>query len=109
MSAFVVFTANVLDGEKWKEYGPKGIATLADFGGEIVAIGVFEKAIVGDAKHSSAGVIRFPDIDAVNNWYTSDAYSALKELRDAAAEVAVTSYQSDDDFVTFEWATRLPK
>lgn len=109
MSAFVVFTADILDGEKWKEYGPKGIATLADFEGEIVAIGAFEEAIVGNAKHSSAGVIRFPDIDAVNNWYVSDAYSALRELRDKAAKVTVTSYQCDDDFVTFEWATQLPK
>jgi uncharacterized protein (DUF1330 family) len=39
-------------------------------------------------------VIRFPNLAAANGWFMSDAYQALIPLREQAADVLLTSYET---------------
>jgi uncharacterized protein (DUF1330 family) len=39
-------------------------------------------------------VIRFPNIEALNNWFNSDDYQALIPVREQAANIDLISYQS---------------
>ena len=43
-------------------------------------------------RHPDIVVIRFPNIAAVNGWYTSPAYQALIPLRQQAADIVLLSY-----------------
>ena len=93
MSAFMIVTATVKDGAKMQEYSQKALQTFAPFDGELVVRGLFDRGILGDEKHSMAAVIRFPDIENLTGWYGSDAYQALAEIRNAAADMTMTAYQ----------------
>jgi uncharacterized protein (DUF1330 family) len=39
-------------------------------------------------------VIRFPDAQALDDWYSSDAYQALIPLRTEAADVDLINYEA---------------
>ncbi len=97
MSAFIVFNVKIKDSAKWKEYVPQAGATIGEFGGELLIRGAFAKMLSGDAAaHQLGGVIRFPSVESINKWYTSDVYSPLIPLRDEAAEVTQTIYTATD-------------
>jgi uncharacterized protein (DUF1330 family) len=48
----------------------------------------------GEHHHTDTVVIRFADIEAVDEWFHSDAYQQLILLRTQAAEVDLISYES---------------
>jgi uncharacterized protein (DUF1330 family) len=48
----------------------------------------------GEHSHTDIVVIRFPSVDSVNQWFSSDAYQALIPLREQAADVDLISYQA---------------
>ncbi len=93
MSAFIVATSTIKDPEKMQEYAQKSMATIAAFGAELVVRGVYDRTLTGDKPHSSVAVIRFPNSDSLNRWYSSDAYQQLTGLREAAADITLTAYQ----------------
>ena len=41
-------------------------------------------------------MIRFADMDELNRWHDSDAYQALVPLRDRAADVLITAYETSE-------------
>lgn len=95
MSAFLIFNVTVKDRTKWAEYLPQAGATIGEFGGELLIRGTFEKMMPSDGpEHELGGVIRFPSVEAIDKWYTSDTYSPLIPLRDEAAEVTQAIYMA---------------
>ncbi|MEM7172012.1 MAG: DUF1330 domain-containing protein [Pseudomonadota bacterium] len=92
MGAFFIVTVTVKDPEKFQEYAAKAGPTFAAFGGKLITKGKAEKTLAGHSDHKTAAVIGFPDIEALHSWYQSDAYQALIPLRDAAADMTMTSY-----------------
>lgn len=96
-SAFLVFKVKIKDSNKWQEYVSQASKTIGEFGGELILRGAFEKVLSGDSiTHQLGGVIRFPNLDAIDKWYTSDVYSPLMPLREEAAEVTQTIYTVTD-------------
>ena len=93
MTAFFVATAAVLDNGKFQEYGAKVRETLTDFGGEPVLRGKAEGALVGAVNHQVVGIVKFPEMTALNSWYESEAYQALIPLRNEAADFAIVKYE----------------
>ena len=93
MSAFIIYTAKIKDPAKIQEYGAKVAPTMEQFGAEVLVRGKFASALVGDTAHDMAGLVRFPDMNAVMSWAASDAYAALQDIRDAAGTVTITAYQ----------------
>ncbi len=93
MSAFFIATVTMKDGEKFQEYAAKSTGTFQPFGGELIIKGKFNGTLVGNADHQAAAIIKFPDIEALENWYASDAYQALIPLRNEAAEMTLVKYE----------------
>ena len=50
--------------------------------------------LAGVNAHPDIVVIRFPDLAAANNWFTSPAYQSLIALRQEAADVILTTYDA---------------
>lgn len=93
MSAFIVFHSTVTDQTMFADYARAVPATLAPFGGTLLAKGKMEKVLAGEHRHMNVGIIRFPTLDKAYEWYASEAYQALIPTRDAAAEMTVIGYQ----------------
>lgn len=91
-AAYVVGHIAVKNVEKWAEYRGQVPATLAPWGAELVFRGNQVAVLAGENPHPEIVVIRFPDIAAVNGWYTSPAYQALIPLRQQAADIVLLSY-----------------
>lgn len=92
MTAFFVATLDIKDPEKLQEYSAKAGKTFAPYGGALAMRGKTEQALVGNATHQAVGIVRFPDMASLNNWYQSPEYQALIPLRDAAADMILVSY-----------------
>ena len=93
-NAYVIGHISVRDPEKWNEYRNSVPATLKAWGAELVFRGRLSSVLSGHHDHSDTVVIRFPDLEAVNGWYSSPAYQSLIPLRKKAAEVDLLSYEA---------------
>jgi uncharacterized protein (DUF1330 family) len=58
------------------------------FGGEVIVFGPWE-LLVGEGAYHNAMIFRFPDKDAVLEWYNSPTYQALIDLRNAAFDCRI--------------------
>ncbi len=93
-SAYLVGHITVRDPQKWAQYASRVPATLVPWGAELVFRGKQVAALAGANPHTDIVVIRFPDVAAVNQWFSSAAYQSLIPLREQAAEVVLLSYES---------------
>lgn len=91
---YVVGHITVKDEQLWAEYRAAVPTTLAPWGAELIFRGERLAVYAGDSPHPDIVVIRFPDAGAADSWFHSPAYQALRELRQRAAEVVLTSYQA---------------
>ena len=94
MTAFVISRTIVRDAEKFQHYATAAAPTVAAHGGRLVQRGVFGSALLGDASPHGTGIMEFPDMEAVEAWFHSDAYRALGSLRDEACEMTLVAYQA---------------
>lgn len=92
MAAFFIVTTTVKDPESYQTYVQSVGPTLAPFGGKALLRGKAVEALAGTLTHQAVGIIEFPDIDALKNWHSSEAYQALIPLRSKAADMTITSY-----------------
>lgn len=92
--AYVIGHITVKDTEKWNEYRNEVPATLEPWGAELVLRGKLASILTGEHTHTDTVVIRFPDMKAVNKWYSSPAYQSLIPLRKTAADVVLLSYEA---------------
>ena len=93
-SAYLIGHITVKDAGKWAEYRGRITATLVPWGAELVCRGKRLCTLNGEHTHNDSVVIRFPDADAVTNWFHSPAYQALIPLREQAAEMVLVSYEA---------------
>lgn len=93
MPAFFIARNSIKDQEKFQAYVPAAIKTIESFGGETLLLGKAEGALTGAVDHEFVGITRFPDMATLNSWYESDAYQALVELREEAAETSIVKYE----------------
>lgn len=90
--AFVISTLRVKDPEKLKQYAAATGPTIAAHGGELLLRGAFHKSLTGVGEPHMAGIIRFPDMAALEHWYDSKEYQALIPLRDEACDMTLLAY-----------------
>ena len=92
--AYLVGHVTVKNQEKWAEYTSKVPGTLAPWDAELVFRGKQVAVLAGANPHADIVVIRFPNVAAVNQWFSSPAYQALIPVREQAAEVVLLSYEA---------------
>lgn len=85
MSSYIVVESNVLDADKLVEYGKLAAPTVAKFGGKFIAKGS-SKSLHGHQPFANKAVIEFGSEQEAQNWYHSDDYQALIELRNQAMD-----------------------
>ena len=92
MPALMISEIRVKSPEKLAEYMEKTQALARTFGAEMVARAEFARHLTGSDDHDRVVVARFPDMDRLEAWFTSDAYAALVPLREAASDMRMTAY-----------------
>jgi uncharacterized protein (DUF1330 family) len=94
MAAYVVGTIRVTDPQRWQQYVERVGATFGVAGGRVLLRGSRAAALSGEAHGERVVVIEFEDVDAARRWHDSPEYRSLVPLRNAAADVVLTLYQS---------------
>ena len=92
-NAYVIGHITVKNQEKWNEYRNKVPVTLEDWGAELIFRGRLCSVLSGNHGHADTVVIRFPNLEALNSWYSSPEYQSLLPLREEAAEIDLLSYE----------------
>lgn len=96
MPAYLIGHIRVRDTERWSEYRSRVPATLARWGGELLFRGRLAETLSGEQPYPETVVLRFPDLASIDGWHRSTEYQALIPIRQAAADVLLASYESDD-------------
>ena len=82
MPAYLVVEHIITDPAKFEEYRTKVATMLAKHGGRYLTRGGSHKFPEGGHwKPERVVIIQFPDMQALNNWYTSSEYQPLIALR----------------------------
>ncbi|NTS76188.1 DUF1330 domain-containing protein [Catenovulum sp. SM1970] len=85
MSCYLVVESNILDTEKLAQYSQQAAQTLKDYGGKFLIKGAVQ-ALHGEQTFANKAVIAFASEQLAKDWYFSDAYQALTELRNQAMD-----------------------
>ena len=93
MTAFFVAQVDVKNPEKFQEYGLKAGETIKTHGGSVLVRGKLARMLTEGNGAKATAVIQFPDLDAVDAWFGSDAYQALIPLRQEAADMQIAVYE----------------
>jgi uncharacterized protein (DUF1330 family) len=83
--AYVIVEIDVHDPEAYGPYIQGASASVAAAGGRYLVRGGRTESIEGDAPRSRVVVMEFPDMEAANSWYHSDAYQDVVGIRHGAA------------------------
>lgn len=95
MTAIMISTFTIKSPEKFKAYMAETRRVASPYGAEMLFRGALDRALAGVGKGPEmAVVVKFPNVQAINNWFDSDEYQALVPLRDEAAEMTMLSYDA---------------
>ena len=78
MPTYVVGDIHVSDPTAYQAHVPSALATIARFGGRVIAGGGKVDLLEGDPMPDQIFIIEFPTADAARRWYQSDYQEALK-------------------------------
>jgi uncharacterized protein (DUF1330 family) len=81
MKAYVIALETVHDKAMFAEYAKDVPATLAAFGGQLVARGGKFTVLEGEWQHPRTVIIEFPSREAAEGWYKSADYQKIIGLR----------------------------
>jgi len=82
MAAYLIVEHNITDAAKFEEYRVKVAPMIAKYGGRYLTKGGSHKFPEGGHwKPERVVIIEFPDMDALNAWYTAPEYQPLIKLR----------------------------
>ncbi len=92
MTAFFIATVQVKDTEKFQDYAARAAVTFQAHGGEMIMRGRSEQVLAGEGDNHAVGIVKFPNMAALEGWYGSDDYQAIIPLRDEAADMKLVAY-----------------
>ena len=86
MPVYLITTIEVHDPEKYQAYVRAGRATVAAFGGKLLAAGVTPEVVEGDWNPSRMALVEFPSREAALAFYNSPEYAGARALRKSCAD-----------------------
>ncbi len=87
MAAYIVAgVKSIADQAKFEEYRAHVGATMAPYGGKYLAAAPIDNK-EGNWPAMVTAIIEFPSMDAINQWYDSEGYRELKQLRQRSANL----------------------
>ena len=81
MSGYVIAQIEVTNPENYKEYVQKVKPTAEKYGGEYLVRGGNNVTVEGSWQHPRTVVIKFPSYDKAMEWYNSEDYKPIKQIR----------------------------
>ena len=81
MSGFAIFNIDIKKPEEYKEYVEKVKPIAEKFDGEYIVRGGETKVLEGTWTYSRTVVIKFPSYEKALEWYNSDEYKPVKQIR----------------------------
>lgn len=91
MAIYALGFIRITDPDLYKQYEAGFMAALAPHKGELLAVDEEAEFLEGENPGERVVVIRFPDRDALNAWYSSDAYQKIAAIRHKAASSTILS------------------
>src|SRR5256886_6298086 len=85
MPTYIVGDIHISDPVSYQAHLPRALATIARFGGRVVAGGGKIDLLEGGPMPARIFIIEFPNADAARRWYRSDDYQAALKVRLAAS------------------------
>ncbi len=86
MTAYCLWDVReVRDQDAMDDYVANVIETVTAFGGEYVVVGGPWQVVEGDWRPAYPVMIQFPSLDVAHEWYGSELYAPLRDLRHAAS------------------------
>ncbi len=93
MAAYLIAEVEVKDPETYEEYRRQVGSTIEKFDGRFIIRGGATEVLEGQWKPRRLVVLEFPDMDTLKQWYDSDEYRGLKEIRQRVASSNVMAVQ----------------
>ncbi len=81
MSGYMIGNITITNPEAFAEYGKLVPETVAQFGGTYVVRGGTPEKIEGDYEPVRIVVLQFESVEKAKEWYNSDIYAPLKQMR----------------------------
>ena len=81
MAGYMIGNITVTDPDTFAEYGKQVPETVAAFGGTYVVRGGAAEKIEGDYNPVRIVVLQFESVEKAREWYNSEMYAPLKEMR----------------------------
>lgn len=94
MSAYLVGHISVKNDTLWQKYVTGVRESLSPYESKIIFRGRLVSVLAGNHKHDRVVVIEFSDHSMLNDWYHSEKYQSLIALREEAADVVITTYET---------------
>ncbi|MBV8737104.1 MAG: DUF1330 domain-containing protein [Alphaproteobacteria bacterium] len=85
MPTYVVGDIHITDLAAFQTHVPRALATIARFGGRVIAGGGRIDLLEGGPMPERIFIIEFPSADAARQWYRSDEYQAVLKIRLSAS------------------------
>jgi uncharacterized protein (DUF1330 family) len=85
VAAYVMYQGEVLDAERYDEYKTKAAASIIAAGGRYLVRGGDVEVLEGEAPSGRTVVLEFPTLQAALDWYRSDEYTEIRQIREGAA------------------------
>lgn len=97
MPAYCLFqNIRITDDAKMQEYVEKVKPITESFGGKYVASGGSVDVMEGSWEPVWPVIIEFPTLKNAHDWYKSEVYRPLKELRESAGEFSAVFIEGFD-------------
>jgi uncharacterized protein (DUF1330 family) len=85
MPTYIVGDIHITDSDAYQAHLPRALATIARFGGRVVAGGGRIDLLEGEPTPEQLFIIEFPTAYAARRWYHSDDYQEALKVRLAAS------------------------
>jgi uncharacterized protein (DUF1330 family) len=85
MPTYIVGDIHITDPAAYQAHVPRALATIARFGGRVIAGGGKIDLLEGGPMPERIFIIEFPSAAAARRWYQSDEYQAVSKVRLSAS------------------------
>ena len=96
MPTYIVGDIHITDTTAYQAHVPRALATIARFGGRVVAGGGRVDVLEGDPMPERIFIIEFPTADAARRWYRSEDYQEALQARLSASHGRVLLIEGNE-------------